>query len=221
MTGFRHGAPRKFRRPGVEEPHPPFDVISEAFHDRDRRNTMRTITASYFISLDGVVDAPQEWHFPYAGPELMSVVDEATEGVDALLLGRKTFEEWKAFWPDQSGFPMADFINGTHKYVVTNTRTDLGWTPSSVVSGDVIARIADLKTHDGGRIAINGSGTLTGHLLRAGLVDELHLLVHPLMVGTGKHLFQDGGAPVALRLTDQRTFSTGVTYQIFKPAAAA
>ncbi|WP_149263539.1 dihydrofolate reductase family protein [Actinomadura sp. K4S16] len=182
---------------------------------------MRTITASYFISLDGVVDAPQEWHLPYADPELMSVVGAATEGVDALLMGRRTYEEWEAFWPHQTGFPMADFINDTHKYVATTTLTDLGWGPSSVLGDAVITRIADLRNRDGGRIAINGSGTLTRHLLRAGLVDELHLLVHPLVVGTGKHLFEGGGAPVGLRLADQRTFGSGVTYQVYEPVAPA
>lgn len=183
---------------------------------------MRTITASYLISLDGVVDAPQEWHFPYVTPELKRVVEEATRGVDALLLGRRTYQEWEAFWPHQSGFPMADFINDTHKYVATTTLTDLRWGPSSLVGGDdVIGQVADLKARAGGRIAVNGSGTLTRHLLHAGLVDELHLLVHPLVVGAGKHLFQDGDSPVALQLADQRTFGNGVSYQVYEPADAA
>jgi dihydrofolate reductase len=182
---------------------------------------MRTLTASYFMSLDGVVDSPQNWHFPYADPEPMGIVEAATKGVDALLLGRRTFEEWKAFWPQQTGFPMADFINSTHKYVATGTVTDPGWAPSSVLSGDVVARVADLKDTDGGRIAINGSGTLTRHLLQAGLVDELHLLVHPVVVGSGKHLFEGGDAPVGLQLANQQTFGNGVTYQVYRPAGAA
>jgi dihydrofolate reductase len=179
---------------------------------------MRTLFASFFISLDGVVDAPQDWHFPYASSELMGVVDDATEDVDALLMGRRTFEEWKASWPGQSGYPLADFINGTHKYVVTSNGEDLGWAPSTVLSGDVLAAVADLKAQPGGRIAINGSGTLTRHLLSAGLVDELHLLVHPIVVGTGKHLFEHGTAPVGLELIATRTFANGVAHNVYVPA---
>ncbi|EFC85361.1 dihydrofolate reductase family protein [Parafrankia sp. EUN1f] len=182
---------------------------------------MRLLTASYFISLDGVVDSPQTWHLPYANEEVMQVVGEAIAGVDALLLGRHTFEEWKAFWPGQSGYPLADFINGAHKYVATDTLTDLGWAPSTILSGDVVTRVADLKSSPGGDIAINGSATLTRHLLQAGLVDELRLLVHPLVVGRGKHLFETGSAPVGLALESQRTFGNGVTYQVYRPALAA
>ena len=182
---------------------------------------MRTITASYFISLDGIVDAPQEWHFPYANEEMMQVVGSATEGVDALLLGRHTFEEWKAFWPSQAGYPLADFINNTHKYVATTTLTDLGWGSAAILEGDVVAAVADLKQQPGGKIAINGSGTLARHLLAAGLIDELHLMVHPLVVGKGKHLFQDGGTPVGLELAEQTAFSNGVAFHIYRPASNA
>ncbi|HEY9412787.1 MAG TPA: dihydrofolate reductase family protein [Jiangellaceae bacterium] len=182
---------------------------------------MRTIAAHYFISLDGVIDAPQDWHFPYVTPDVMEAIEATMEGVDALLLGRRTFEEWKAYWPDQSGFPLADFINGTHKYVVTDTVTDLGWGPATVVSGNVETKVADLKAEAGGRIAVNGSGTLGRTLLQAGLIDELHLLVHPVVVGTGKHLFEAGETPVGLELAELRTYTNGVTYQIYRPAAAA
>ncbi|GAB3836832.1 dihydrofolate reductase family protein [Dactylosporangium cerinum] len=183
------------------------------------RGATRSITASFFISVDGVVDAPQQWHFPYATDDVARVISQATEGVDALLMGRRTFEEWKAFWPAQQGYPLADFINGTHKYVASDTLTDPGWGPASVLSGDVAARVAALKRTEGGTIAINGSGTLTRHLLQAGLVDALHLLVHPIVVGTGKHLFEAGTAPVGLSLASQETFDSGVTYQIYTPAA--
>ncbi len=182
---------------------------------------MRTITASYFISLDGVVDAPHEWHFPYANDEVMAVVGAALDGVDALRLGRHTFEEWKAFWPGQTGFPLADFINGTHKYVATTTLSDLEWGPATVLARDVVGAVTELKAQPGGKIAINGSGTLTRDLLRAGLVDELHLMVHPLVVGSGKHLFQDGATAVGLGLLDQQNLANGVTYQVFAPASPA
>ncbi|GAA4465542.1 dihydrofolate reductase family protein [Phytohabitans houttuyneae] len=181
---------------------------------------MRTLFASYFISLDGVVDAPQNWHFPYAGAEVMDVVGDATKDVDALLMGRRTFEEWKAFWPGQSGYPLADFINSTRKYVVTGSGADVGWAPSTVLTGDVLAAVADLKARPGGRIAVNGSGTLTRHLLSAGLVDELHLLVHPVVVGNGKHLFENGAAAVGLDLVATRAFANGVVHNVYSRAAA-
>jgi dihydrofolate reductase len=181
---------------------------------------MRTVTASFFISLDGIVDAPQDWHFPYATPELTEVVEEATRGVDALLMGRRTYEEWQAFWPTQAGYPLAEFINGTHKYVASRSLSRLDWGPATLLSRDVVDRVAALKEEAGGAIAVNGSGTLTRHLLRAGLVDELHLLVHPVVVGTGKHLFEEGAETVPLALASHRTFANGVTHQVYRPAAS-
>lgn len=150
----------------------------------------------------------------------MEVVNDATKNVDALLMGRRTFEEWKAFWPAQSGYPMADFFNNTQKYVVTSGSAELGWAPSTVLSGDILGAVADLKARQGERIAINGSGTLAGHLLSAGLIDELHLLVHPIVVGTGKHLFDNGTAPVGLDLISARQFENGVVYNVYGRAIA-
>lgn len=181
---------------------------------------MRTLTASYFMSLDGVIDAPQDWHFPYFTPEAMAIIETANADVDALLMGRTTFEEWRAFWPPQSG-PMADFINSTHKYVASTSLAELDWSPSTLLTGDVVAAVADLKRQDGGRIAINGSGTLTRHLLRAGLVDELQLLIHPVVVGAGKHLFEGGGGPVGLELVTRQVFPNGTAYQTYAPVAQA
>ena len=182
---------------------------------------MRTLTASYFMSLDGVIDAPQDWHFPYFSPEAIEIVETANAGVDALLMGRKTYEEWRAFWPHQSGSPMADFINSTPKFVASTTLAELDWAPSTLLSGDVVAAVAELKSRTGGRIAINGSGTLTRHLLRAGLVDELQLLIHPLVVGMGKHLFEGGGGPVGLELVTRQVFPNGTAYQTYAPAGRA
>jgi dihydrofolate reductase len=182
---------------------------------------MRTLSAHYFITADGIVDSPHSWHFPYAGPEVQQIVDVATAGVDALLLGRHTYEEWAAFWPDQTDFPLADFINTTPKYVASTTLTSLDWARAELFAGDVVDAVRRLKEQPGGRIAINGSGTLLRSLLVAGLVDELHLLVHPIVVGSGKHLFQDGTQPVGLTLASQRVLDEGVLYLIYTPAVAA
>jgi dihydrofolate reductase len=182
---------------------------------------MRTLTAHYFISLDGVVDSPHEWHFRYADQQVQDVVAAGTDGVDALLMGRRTYEEWAAFWPGQSGYPLADFINGTQKYVVSTSLERLGWERCTLIDGGVVPAVTALKSQDGGRIAVNGSGTLLSTLLGAGLVDELHLLVHPVVVGRGKHLFEGGDGPVDLALADQRVFPSGVTLQTYRPATPA
>ena len=181
---------------------------------------MRTLAAHYFISADGIVDSPQTWHFPYAGPDVQEVLDVTTAGVDALLLGRHTYEEWAAFWPQQTGFPLADFINGTPKFVASNTLMSVDWAGTELLRGDVTEAVRRLKEQPGGRIAMNGSGTLLRSLLVAGLVDELHLLVHPVVVGTGKHLFQDGSQTFGLTLESQRTLDGGVLYITYTPAAA-
>jgi len=181
---------------------------------------MRTLSAHYFISADGIVDSPQTWHFPYVGPEVEQILDTATTGVDALLLGRHTYEEWEAFWRGQSGFPFADFINDTPKYVASSTLTSVDWARSELLQGDVTEAVHRLKQQPGGRIAMNGSGTLLRSLLIAGLVDELHLLVHPIVVGSGKHLFEDGSQPLGLALASQRTLDGGVLYLTYTPVAA-
>lgn len=181
---------------------------------------MRKLVASFFISLDGVVDSPQDWHHPYAGPEVQQVLGDAMEGVDALVMGRRTYEEWAAFWPSQSGFPMADFINGTPKHVASTTLDQVDWRNSQLLTGDVLEAVAALKAQPGGRIAINGSGTLVRTLLEAGLVDELDLLVHPVVVGVGKHLFEDGTIPVGLELAGHRVLGRGVAHVTYRPGTA-
>lgn len=182
---------------------------------------MRKLTASLFMSLDGVVDSPQDWHFPYMNEEMMGVVEATKRSTDALLLGRVTYQEWAGFWPDQpSDGGMADFINGTPKFVASTTLGSVNWENSTILTGDVADAVADLKGQPGKDIAINGSGTLVRSLLAAGLVDELQLLVHPIVVGRGKHLFEEGEEDIGLELAGSETFGTGVLNLTYKPAAA-
>lgn len=131
---------------------------------------MRKLTASFFMSLDGVVDAPQDWHFPYMG----------------------------------------DFINETPKYVVSRTLESVSWRNSTVIHGDALAAIAGLKNGAGREISVTGSGTLVRSLLVAELVDELRLMVHPVVVGRGKHLFEEGEEPKGLALASSEQFASGV-----------
>jgi dihydrofolate reductase len=169
---------------------------------------MRKIVAGLFISLDGVVEAPDKWHFPYFNDEMGGAVQAMTSGNDAMLLGRRTYEEFAAYWPTSTD-DFAGYMNGTQKYVVSNTLSTAEWQNSTLVTGDVFAELARLKEGPGGNLGITGSGTLVRSLLRQGLLDELHLLLHPIVVGAGKRLFDDG-AQVPLRLTASETFGSGV-----------
>jgi dihydrofolate reductase len=169
---------------------------------------MRKIISGLFISLDGVVEAPDQWHFPYFDDEMGAAVQAMMDGSDAMLLGRRSYEEFASYWPTSTD-DFADYMNGTPKYVVSNTLTSADWQNSTLVSGDVVKELSRIKEQPGGNLSITGSGTLVVSLLRAGLLDELHLLVHPIVVGSGKRLFDDG-AQVPLKLVDSQTFGTGV-----------
>jgi dihydrofolate reductase len=177
---------------------------------------MRKIVSGLFISLDGVVEAPDQWHFPYFNEEMGDAVQSMMGSGEAMLLGRRTYEEFAAYWPNSTD-DIAGHMNGTPKYVVSNTLTSAEWQNSTLVSGDVSKELARLKEQPGGNLSITGSGTLVRSLLREGLLDELHLLVHPIVVGSGKRLFDDG-PQVPLRLTDSQTFSTGVLHLTYEPA---
>ncbi len=183
---------------------------------------MRKIVSGLFISLDGVVEAPDQWHFPYFNDEMGEAVDSLVSEADAMLLGRKTFEEFAAYWPSQGDEDFGGFINSVQKYVVSNTLTDPEWKNSTVISGDVLGQLRDLKSQPGKNINITGSGTLVESLLRNGLLDELHLLVHPIAVGSGrKQLFVPDHPSIPLKLADSKTFSTGVLHLVYVPAEAA
>jgi len=182
---------------------------------------MRKLTASLFIALDGVVDAPQDWHFPYMDHRMQAAVAASMAGTDAFLLGRATFEEWASFWPSQpSDDGMADMINRTSKYVASNTLDSPDWENSEVLKGDAAESVARLKRTEGGEISVAGSGTLVRSLLVAGLVDELNLLVHPIVVGRGKHLFEGGGHPRGLTLVSSEAFESGVVNATYAPAGS-
>jgi dihydrofolate reductase len=179
---------------------------------------MRKIVAGLFISLDGVVEAPDKWHFPYFDEEMGAAVQAMTDGNDAMLLGRRTYEEFAAYWPTSTD-DFAGYMNGTRKYVVSNSLTTADWENSTLVTGDVAAELARIKAEPGGNLGMTGSGTLVRSLLRDGLLDTLHLLMHPILVGSGKRLFDDG-PQVPLRLTDSRTFASGVLFLTYERADA-
>jgi dihydrofolate reductase len=185
---------------------------------------MRKIVASEFISLDGVVEAPDQWHFPYFNDEMGQAVWSTMSATETMLLGRVTYEGFAAAWPDRDSREepdeMVDFMNNTPKVVVSGTLDKVEWKNSTLLKGDVIEEIANLKRQPGGVIGMTGSITLVRSLLAAGLVDELRLLVHPIVVGAGMRLFEDDGPKVPLKLADSQTFTTGVLNLTYVPAGA-
>jgi len=182
---------------------------------------MRKVVASELVSLDGVVESPEKWHFPYFNDQMGDAIGAAMAASDAMLMGRVLYEEWAAFWPkqDPEENPVAAQMNGVEKYVVSTTLEEpLEWQNSSLIGEKVAEEISKLKEQPGKDISISGSPTLVRSLLQYGLLDELRLMVHPIVVGSGKRLFEDGGDQMALRLVDSKTFSTGVLYLTYQPA---
>jgi dihydrofolate reductase len=179
---------------------------------------MGSITSSLFISLDGVIEAPETWHFPYFNDAMGAVVGEQMARAEATLLGRETYDGFAAYWPQADpDDPFTATMNGARKYVVSNSLTEATWENSSVISGDVEAALTELKRHT--ILGTTGSATLVRWMLERRLVDALHLLVHPIVVGHGKRLFADGET-VPLELKSSTTFTTGVLHLVYGPAAA-
>jgi dihydrofolate reductase len=139
-----------------------------------------------------------------------------------MLMGRTAYEEWADFWPNQDPEenPDAALMNGVRKYVVSTTLEEpLEWQNSTLIASDIAEEISELKRQLGKGIVFSGSGSLVRSLLKDGLIDELRLIVHPVVVGGGKRLFEEGGERIALELVDFRTFSTGVVYLTYRPAS--
>ena len=182
---------------------------------------MRKVVAAEFLSLDGVMGSPDKWHFPYFNEEMGQAVGEGFAAADAMLMGRVNYEEWAAFWPgqDPEENPMAAQMNSMKKYVVSTILEDpLGWQNSTLIGDNVADEIANLKQGEGGDIVVSGSGALVRSLLQYGLLDELKLMIHPVVVGGGKRLFGEGGERKELELVDSKTFATGVVYLTYRRA---
>ncbi len=179
---------------------------------------MRKIVSGLFISLDGVIESANDWMGPWFSPELGQTVGSMIAAQDAMLLGRVTYDDFAAHWPQQTG-EMADQMNGSVKYVVSGTLKSADWQNSTLIPRDrAAAEIAGLKQQPGKNIGMTGSATLVSWLLREGLLDELHLFVFPVVLGSGKRLFRDGGDKLPLKLTGSATFETGVVHLTYTRA---
>ena len=179
---------------------------------------MRKIAAGLFVSLDGVVESPEKWTGAYFNDQVGQAVGALMASNDALLLGRATYEGFAAAFGSQSG-GMADQMNNTPKFVVSSTLTSAEWQNSTLISNDVAEHIRELKQQPGRGIGMSGSSTLVSWLLRRGLLDQLDLLVFPVVIGSGKRLFSEPDGQVPLTLTGSESFSTGVVHLSYEPAA--
>jgi len=178
---------------------------------------MGTIQANFFISLDGVVEAPETWHMSYFNDEMGEVVGAGLEVNKAFLLGRKGYDESSSYWPNESG-EFADYFNNIPKYVITSSLTDPSWNNTSVVAGNVES-VQAMKDGVDGTIFMSGSATTVRWLLENGLLDELQLLLHPVVVGNGQKLFEGELQTHGLELAESKTLSTGVVHLHYRPAA--
>jgi dihydrofolate reductase len=181
---------------------------------------MRKIVAGLFMSLDGVVEAPETWHLTYFNDEMGEIVGSQMAAADTMLLGRRTYEEFAAYWSDKgSDVEFADTINNTPKLVASTTLTSADWQNSTLIQGNVGQELRRLKEEPGKDISITGSPTLVRSLLAQGLLDELRLLMHPIVVGSGKRLFEPGELErLPLKLVGARPLATGVIYLTYVPA---
>jgi dihydrofolate reductase len=186
---------------------------------------MAKIVSNFFISMDGVVERPDQWHFPYFDDEMGKVVGAGMESSGAMLMGRTLYGEWSQYWPSQGDdVPFASHINGLPKYVLAHEDFEPEWQNTTVLSGQDDATVRDkvkaIKDSTEGDIAMSGCATTVRWLLAHGLLDELALLVHPIAVGKGQRLFEDTDT-VPLRLLESRTLPTGVMLVRYAPEAAA
>jgi dihydrofolate reductase len=194
------------------------------------------LTVTTFISVDGVYQGPGGpdedgsdgferggWLVPHFDDATGAFMDEVFEKPDALLLGRRTYDIFAAYWPQMTDGddPVASRLNELPKYVVSTTLRSADWQNSTIVNGDVVAGIRRLKEQPGRELQVHGSGTLVRTLLEHDLVDELRLLVFPVVVGAGRRLFADAGVATKLRLVDARTTGSGVAIHVYEPAGRA
>jgi dihydrofolate reductase len=184
---------------------------------------MATIKASMFMALDGVVDpAVGNWHFPYFNEEMGEAVT-GTHEADAMLFGRVTYDSFAGAWPErelagEADAAMAKHLGDIRKIVVSRRPLEFTWRNSEQLPGDLVDGVTTLKQDPGiGVIALSGSTSVVRQLLDAGLLDELHLFVHPATAGSGLKLFEDGAPPRHLRLLSSRSFGTGVLYNVYAP----
>jgi dihydrofolate reductase len=194
---------------------------------------MRKIIVFMSVTLDGVIQAPARadedvrggfahggWATPYADPMMGRAAGESMATTGAILLGRRTYEDFYSVWPNRKDNPYTEVLNNTLKYVASTTlKEPLPWMNSKLLEGDAAEAVAKLKEQPGKDIVVLGSGVLVESLMRRGLIDTYMLLIHPLVLGSGRRLFNEGQA-APLRLVDSKTTTKGVVIATYEPAAS-
>jgi dihydrofolate reductase len=193
---------------------------------------MGTLTIATFMTLDGIMQAPGGpdedrdggfehggWSFPYFSEDMGDVISDAFGNAECFLLGRRTYEIFAASWPNfpDKDDPVASRLNNLPKYVVSTTLEDPAWGPTTIIRGDIPAEVARLKVRYEGEIQVHGSATLAQTLHADGLIDEYRLFIEPIVLGTGKRLFEPGAAPTALRLVESKPMGKGTVLAIYQP----
>jgi dihydrofolate reductase len=187
---------------------------------------MANIVSTLFLSLDGVAEIAEDWHFPYFDENMGRAVDEDYTAADVLLLGRVTYDSFAGAWPDRESAgeddaAFAKSLGDRRKIVASRTPLDFTWRNSELIEGELVEAVTALKADPGVQsILIPGSISVVQQLLAAGLIDELRLLVHPVAARSGKRLFDEGNARYHLRLLKSETFPTGVVRLLYAPAPA-
>ena len=180
---------------------------------------MRRVTAGLFHSVDGVVEAPDQFQFDSFDDQLGAMLTGVQERVDTVLMGRIGWSEWAGYWPKaEQDLDFAQFINGVPKYVASSTLTTgdmANWSNSTLIEGDVLDFVRQLKSQPGGEIAAMGGISLVRQLLFAGLMDELSLITHPVVAGEGRHLFEPGDPTTRLELVRCEGTPKGNVVQVY------
>jgi dihydrofolate reductase len=181
---------------------------------------MRKVISGLFISLDGVTESPDKWQFDVFDADMGAAMVEHLAGEDTILLGRVTYQEWVNYWPNASDDEYAIHINGTPKFVVSTTLDKVGWGKwdnVTLIKDNLAEEITRLKRLPGKNIGIAGSSTLVRSLLRDDLLDELILMIHPVVVGRGKRLFKDGDELKRMQLVQSKITGSGVAILTYQP----
>ena len=177
---------------------------------------MRKLIVTEFLSLDGIMEDPQ-WTFKYWNDETAAFKGEETSAGEPLLLGRVTYEAFASSWPERTDEESGGvYFNGTRKYVVSTTLDTVEWNNSVLIKDNIIEEITKLKQEDGSDIVVHGSATLVQTLMQHDLVDRYRLLIYPVILGSGKRLFQDGNT-ATLNLVESRSFSSDVVACVYEP----
>lgn len=185
---------------------------------------MRKVVAGLFISLDGVTESPEQWQFDYFDEDMMAGMGAHIAEEDTVLLGRVTYKEWADYWPTSDDELYGSHINKTPKYVVSTTLNKVAWGKwdnATLIKGNLAEEITRLKQQPGKNIGVAGSPTLVRSLLQDDILDELTLMIHPVVVGRGKRLFKDGDALKRLKPVYSKTTRTGVLIVTYQPVQGA